>query len=163
MNKDYERHKRKLKKKLAEQVRLGNIGKQAVILKQIADLDKRHIEALSSPLVETLKKYPDQTQTQAMAKIMECIVVADIDATMAYETISHFRKTFGLYDIPILSRLREIAEQYDVIIKTIDEVGREIFSFTYMDIVEEAKLKCGSVVSNTVSKLIQERINSKVQ
>ena len=158
---ELEKKRRKLQKKLQEAVLRDDLVKQTHILKELNELNKKKIVEISEPFYHAIKKHPEENRIKAMAKLFECIVVADIDATMAYETISYFRKEFGISDMPILAKLRQIAAQYDDIIKTIDEVGSEVFSFAYMDIVDEAKTKCEAVVSNTVSNIIQKVINAE--
>lgn len=154
-----EKKLKKLQKRMKEAHQRGDFVRQAHILKEIEELHRVERREDGAPLAQTLMQYPEEERTRAMAKIFECIVVADIDATMVYDTVKYFRERFG-QEIPLLSRLIQIARSYDEIIKTIDEVEDELFSFTYMDIVDEAKTKCEALVSNTVSNIMRRVMNA---
>lgn len=156
-----ERAKKKLDKKIAEAAAKGNFAKQAMYMKERADLDKKQLVKLKSSLAECMSDYSDEERREATVEVVYTIAIADILSGAIMDVLELLKKRFDIADIPMLVEMNKIAKYYQKVVKNIDDIGSEIFSNKYMEMVDQVETMCNVTLKNSIHAIIVR--NSKKQ
>lgn len=149
-----ERAKKKLDKKIAEAAAKGDFIRQIRFMKEKQELDKKHIEEVKSSLASCLSDYTDQERREATVEIVYTIALADILSGAIMDVLGLFKKRFDIDEVPMLKKMAQTAKTYQEVVKTIDDIGSEIFSNKYMDIVDEVEMMCNATLKNSIHAII---------
>ena len=113
-------------------------------------------------LKQALESYSQEERNKATAEVIYTVATADLlhSATMTVEET--LRKKFGI-GLPMLEDMRDIVKRLWGIVKTIDAVGNEIFSYSYADIVTEVETKYEATMMNYIHNEIMKYTKQNMQ
>lgn len=157
MNSDLNRAKRKLDKKIKEAAAKGDLVRHAHLLKEKKELEKLELVKVQSTLAECMSDYKPEQRKEATIEVVYTIAIADILSGAIMDVLGLLKSKYGILDIPMLSKMDQIAKYYQEVVKSIDSLGSEIFSYKYMDVVEEVEKLCKTTLKETIHSVMTEQ------
>lgn len=101
-------------------------------------------------LLDCIRDRSPEERREATTRVIYAIATADLLYGATMEVEEYLRKEFGIVDIPIMDHMRGIVEQLRKIVKSIDDVGSEMFSEHYAEVVDEIETKYEATMKNYI-------------
>ena len=145
----------KIDEKIAKAKASNNLFKVIQLAAERNKLLEPQVIEQRMTLKQALESYSQEERNKATAEVIYAVSTADLlySATMTIE--ENFRKKFGI-GLPMLEEMRDIVKRLWKIVKSIDEVGNEIFSYSYADIVTEIETKYEATMMNYIHNEIMK-------
>lgn len=165
MNRQQQKVLKHLDEKIAKAKASNNLFKVMQLTQERNQLLKAEKEETRTTLKEALEKagYTAEERREATVEIIYAVATADLLYGATLEVESNLRKRFGITSIPMLEEMRAIVKKLAAIVKSIDDVGSELFSSNYADIVTDIELRYEATLKNFIhseiiksSKVIKE-------
>lgn len=152
----------KIDEKIAKAKASNNLFKVMQLTAEKNKLLEPQIIEQRMTLKQALESYSQEERNEATAEVIYAVATADLlyGATMAVEET--LRKKFGI-GLPMLEEMRDIVKRLWGIVKTIDDVGSEIFSCSYADIVTEVETKYEATMMNYIYNEIMKYTKQNIQ
>lgn len=138
---ELDKKKDKLRKRLSEATAKGDIIRQAHILKELTDLDRKVITKDRVAFKTAADRFSPEVKQKGFAALIYLTALADMTDGAAREMEKWFRSSLGLVDVSVVQYLRKASAELEKVVALIDACRDEIFSYSYMDIVEELEAK----------------------
>jgi hypothetical protein len=155
MNRDQKKALKRIDDKIAKAKERGNYIETVRWMQEREKLFALERTEVRTTLKEALKDHTPEERREATVEVIYAVAVADLlyGATMDVE--STLRKKFGIGGLPMMEELRSIVKKLQQTVKTIDDVGSQLFSYNYAEIVEGIETKVEATIKNYIHNEIQ--------
>lgn len=162
MDRQLQKQIAKIDEKIAKAKASNNLFKVMQLTAERNKLLQPQIIEQRTTLKQALSSYSQEERNKATAEVIYTVATADLlySATMTVEET--LRKKFGI-GLPMLEEMRDIVKRLCSIVKTIDSVGNEIFSYSYADIVTEVETKYEATMMNYIYNEIMKYTKQNMQ
>ena len=152
----------KIDEKIAKAKTSNNLFKVVQLTAERNKLLEPQVTEQRMTLKQALESYSEEERNKATAEVIYAVATADLlySATMTVEET--LGKKFGI-GLPMLDEMRDIVKRLWGIVKTIDAVGNEMFSYSYADIVTEVETKYEATMMNYIRNEIMKYTKQNMQ
>lgn len=123
-------------------------------------LEQRRTEERMT-MQEALKDYTPKERHEATTEVIYAVATADILYGAVMDVESRMRNKYGIDELPICKRLKQLVQELHNIVKTIDDTGSDYFSSYYADVVYEIETKYEMTLKNFIYNEIQKAENKR--
>lgn len=141
---------KRLDAKIAEAQRKGDFVSMIKLSQERERLAKLQREQRRTTLLDCIRDHTPDERREATTRLIYAIAIADMLYGATMEIEEYLRDKFGIVDTPIMGELRSIVKQLHKVVKSIDDVGSEMFSEHYADVVEEIETKYEATMRNYI-------------
>lgn len=150
------RQQQKAVKRLDEKIAKAKASNNIIKVMQLTAEREKLFEAEKTEQRTTLKEaliragFSEQDRREATVEIIYAVATADLLYGATMEVEGNLRKKFGIQSVPVLDEMRAIVKRLWAIVKSIDDVGSELFSSNYADIVTDIETKYEATLKNYI-------------
>lgn len=150
MNPQEKKQLKRIDAKIAEAKRKGDYVTQIKLMQERKRMTELHVVKVQTTLRQLLKDYTQEERQEATTRIVYAIAIADMLYGATMEVEESLRNKFNIAGVNVLDELRGVVKRLHKVVKSIDDLGSEVFSDHYMEIVDEIETKYEATMKNFI-------------
>lgn len=149
MERELKRKLERLDRQIDEALRNRNYVRQMQLIRQRKDLLTVKETEVRMTLKDAMAEYSVEDRREMTVEVITAVAVADMLNSVTIDVEERFKR-FGITSVPMVEELRNVSKKLADVVRTIENVGNDVFTENYMDVVDNAEIHLMSTLKNYV-------------